>query len=642
MRFSELEQFVWDQFDPSRLMGIVEQISSFHRVKGTPGIDDAIAWVSDQLSHVPSIQIETHRFPCDGRLTYGTWRAPINWKLNTAEVILKSAGGREIPLIDASNMNTGIYSYSGSVPEHRRFSIIAHESLEGLENRELHPDTRRSKIVLSANPTFIDLWRYFYEIHLGGIISVPDYGAAGEDPTLIDTRRWHTLPLTGRENYRDRESIPFGISLSQRQGNLVKDVLRDATCSAGFPELIVKIDSMFNSGTFPVLQITIHGTGPVREYTILTAHICHPSPSAHDNASGVAGAIQTALTAAQLYQHRDFKRSDRGIIILLVPEILGTLAWLLRPDTAALYFVAGLNMDMIGSNPQLTGAETHLVLPPLSARTFFPWIASYFLSRSSKAERYCADAADNPYFKFKTRPFSIGSDHHILNFPGFGIPSVSLGCWPDKYYHTDADTPDKLNPEILKRLAWSAAMSVFDITRNDPSSAQKIIRYHAQLLLNRLKQPDLDIDVIQRFLNESMLADQLYPEISNENLSVLDELKDQFSKLGLKPDYSSAPFYPELQYIIPHRQYVGPISRTAVFEQSNGKRLSHLEKLSGCQEYRKLSAIASAEMLIDGERTVDGILAALEDNHISLDAQLFLETLDQLQEFDFIAWDVPR
>ena len=58
-------------------------------------------------------------------------------------------------------------------------------------------------------------------------------------------------------------------------------------------------------------------------------------------------------------------------------------------------------------------------------------------------------------------PFSAGSDHYILSDPTVGIPSPMLIHWPDRFYHTSEDTPDKVSPDSLARSGALAAIYAY-------------------------------------------------------------------------------------------------------------------------------------------------------------------------------------
>ncbi len=53
--------------------------------------------------------------------------------------------------------------------------------------------------------------------------------------------------------------------------------------------------------------------------------------------------------------------------------------------------------------------------------------------------------------------FSGGSDHYVLSDPSVGIPTPMLIQWPDRFYHTSADTPDRTDPQSLARSGSLAA-----------------------------------------------------------------------------------------------------------------------------------------------------------------------------------------
>jgi hypothetical protein len=54
-------------------------------------------------------------------------------------------------------------------------------------------------------------------------------------------------------------------------------------------------------------------------------------------------------------------------------------------------------------------------------------------------------------------PFSGGSDHYVLIDPATGVPCPMLIQWPDRYYHSSHDTPDKTSPASLALAVRCAA-----------------------------------------------------------------------------------------------------------------------------------------------------------------------------------------
>jgi hypothetical protein len=54
-------------------------------------------------------------------------------------------------------------------------------------------------------------------------------------------------------------------------------------------------------------------------------------------------------------------------------------------------------------------------------------------------------------------PFGGGSDHAVFVDPLLGVPCPMLIQWPDRYYHSSHDTPDKCDPASLAHAARCAA-----------------------------------------------------------------------------------------------------------------------------------------------------------------------------------------
>jgi len=54
-----------------------------------------------------------------------------------------------------------------------------------------------------------------------------------------------------------------------------------------------------------------------------------------------------------------------------------------------------------------------------------------------------------PRLRYTISPFSGGSDHMVTSDPRVGIPTPMLIQWPDRFYHTTADTMEHVDPQSL-------------------------------------------------------------------------------------------------------------------------------------------------------------------------------------------------
>jgi hypothetical protein len=92
-----------------------------------------------------------------------------------------------------------------------------------------------------------------------------------------------------------------------------------------------------------------------------------------------------------------------------------------------------------------------------------------------------------PLYRLAEVPFSGGSDHDILSDPSVGVPTPLLIQWPDRYYHTAADTPDRTDPRSLARSgALSAAYAYWLATASINETAalgyEMVARFKGRLV----------------------------------------------------------------------------------------------------------------------------------------------------------------
>jgi len=66
-------------------------------------------------------------------------------------------------------------------------------------------------------------------------------------------------------------------------------------------------------------------------------------------------------------------------------------------------------------------------------------------------------------FKHAVTPFSGGSDHYIYSDPTVGVPCPMIIQWPDRFWHTSLDTLDKVDPEMLRKVALMTATYAYFI-----------------------------------------------------------------------------------------------------------------------------------------------------------------------------------
>jgi len=64
-------------------------------------------------------------------------------------------------------------------------------------------------------------------------------------------------------------------------------------------------------------------------------------------------------------------------------------------------------------------------------------------------------------FRYFTHVATGGSDHICFNNTMVAVPGIEFFVWPDQWYHTDTDTPDKSDPTQMKRVAFIGAAAAW-------------------------------------------------------------------------------------------------------------------------------------------------------------------------------------
>jgi aminopeptidase YwaD len=146
--------------------------------------------------------------------------------------------------------------------------------------------------------------------------------------------------------------------LSKRQAN----GYRARFAAAEKITLHAVVHAQMTPASLDVVSATIPGTDPSAGEVVLTAHLCHQSAGANDNASGSAAILQVARTLNRAIQSGAIARPRLTIRFLWTPEIAGSQAWLAsHPD---INIVGGIHMDMVGA---LLGTHAQH-LPPVAYR----------------------------------------------------------------------------------------------------------------------------------------------------------------------------------------------------------------------------------------------------------------------------------
>ncbi|PYT56784.1 MAG: hypothetical protein DMG35_21465 [Acidobacteria bacterium] len=222
-------------------------------------------------------------------------------------------------------------------------------------------------------------------------------------------------------------------------------------------------------GNYEVVTATIPGADPKLkdEEIAFSCHLDHQRPGANDNASGCVAILEVARTLQKLIAEGKLARPARTIRFIWPPEIEGTMALLNAKPEFAKRIKAVVHMDMVGGGPE-TKAVFHVTRGPMSlpsfvhdvAWAFAEWVneeSHQFAARGKADYPLVAPEGGKEPLRAEFSAYTMGSDHDVYQDSSFGIPAIYLNDWPDRYIHTNFDSPANIDPTKLKRAAFIGA-----------------------------------------------------------------------------------------------------------------------------------------------------------------------------------------
>lgn len=256
----------------------------------------------------------------------------------------------------------------------------------------------------------------------------------------------------------------------------------------------ITIRSVVEAQTYPgrqeVIHATIAGDGSTNQDVIVSGHIYEGliKQGANDDNSGAAHILEMGRAYIQLVKEGKLPKPKRTIHFLFVQEISGTNAWLNAHPDVAKRIIADLNYDMEGLRLSTGGAQWLLMRTPDSFPSFLNDICQNFLEFVAEITRERVRYRANGYapaldvlspngsrdpFNIKVDKYYGSSDH--ATYMQHGIPAIIFNTWPDPWYHSSQDTPDKLDATQFKRAAVVSigAMTVL-ATADDPMAVRVV------------------------------------------------------------------------------------------------------------------------------------------------------------------------
>ncbi|MBC7226413.1 MAG: DUF4910 domain-containing protein [Thermoflexales bacterium] len=435
--FHKFWSLIRDEVSGPAAARAVAEIARHHRIQASPGFRRAAEWVREEAARA-GLMTGINSFFTDSATRFWGAAGFQEWDARAATLHLTAPAESACKLADFRDLP--LHLVARSLPFDGEAEVVVLE--KGEEEAEYEGKDVAGKVVLARGNV-----RRVHDLAVvrRGAVGIIYDGMAEQE---LVRPAW-ALPDAVQYTsfwWQGQEPQGFGFALTPRQGETLRRLAREHTL-----RVRVHVDASLYSGWLEVVEAFI--PGETDEEIVLVAHLCHPQPSANDNASGAAALLETARALAALIERGELAPPRRTIRFLWVPEITGSLAWLSASEGRIPRLVAGLNLDMVGQDQEQCGSSLLVESPPDALPSFTGALLARLRDLLLPEAKTFGGVGGYPLFRTADVPFGGGSDHYVFSDPSVGVPMPMLIQWPDRYYHTSADTPDRVDPKMLGRVA---------------------------------------------------------------------------------------------------------------------------------------------------------------------------------------------
>ena len=229
---------------------------------------------------------------------------------------------------------------------------------------------------------------------------------------------------------------------------------------------IVKAEML--PGKMEMVHAEIPGDGSTTQEVAISGHLYegYIKQGANDDNSGCALTLEIGRTYLKLIAEGKLPKPKRTINFQWVPEISGTNSWLNAHPEKEKVIIGDLNFDMEGLRLSLSRSYWIMQRTPDTFPSYINDIGQSMMEYVSELTRERVRYRANGYvpsvdisaptgsqdaFYIKIDKHYGSSDH--VTYMQHGIPAVMFITWPDMWYHSSGDTPDKQDPTQYKRAA---------------------------------------------------------------------------------------------------------------------------------------------------------------------------------------------
>ena len=280
-----------------------------------------------------------------------------------------------------------------------------------------------------------------------------------------------------------KKTKTFGFMISTRLGHELRDQLERGQK--------ITVRAVCKTSMVPykeeMVSALLKGKELPQEELVFTAHIFEgfSMQGSNDDVSGCVAILETARALKKLQDEGKIPPLKRSVRFLFVPEISGTAAYIKKYPQISKRFFANINEDMVGEAILKNHSYFCLITTPYSLPSYLNDAVTSFVEWVGKTQRdslgdwgggipiVSPTGTRDPFYAAIDR-FTSGSDHIVFVDGSVRVPAVFFIAWPDMWYHTAMDTPDKSDSTQLKRVAFLGAAAGLFLANAGPAEAEMI------------------------------------------------------------------------------------------------------------------------------------------------------------------------
>ena len=267
----------------------------------------------------------------------------------------------------------------------------------------------------------------------------------------------------------------------------------------------ITIRSVVKSAQVPGHNEYVHaeipGDGSTTQEVGISGHLYEGviKQGANDDNSGCALILEIGRAYIKLINEGKLPRPKRTINFQFVPEISGTNAYLTAHPEKEKAIIGTLNFDMEAIRVGDSRSYWVLQRTPDTFPSYINDIAQSMMEyvadisrervrfrRSGYAPTQVVESprGSKDAFYIKIDKHYGSSDH--VTYMQHGIPAVMFITWPDMWYHSSEDTPDKQDPTQYKRAAAVGLGSLAVLSTGTDEMAGKVVNENLGRGLSRM------------------------------------------------------------------------------------------------------------------------------------------------------------